>query len=93
MQDHFRRTARHKVSRFILGEEGRVGSKTAFTAATAVSVASLTSMLLGAAQKAYAGDCNGVQCNDYCCYFGPPADMYLCMDRYDPAAQYCDWVG
>ena len=79
MEERFRRTAGRKVSHFIIGEEGRVGSRSAFTAAAVVSVASLTTMLLAAVPNAHAkfwcpGDpyVAGEQCDDweYCCKLG-----------------------
>ena len=78
MQERFSGTTRRKVSHFILGEEGRVGSRSAFTAAAVVSVASLATMLLGTVQKAYAADkfcpAAGVYCFctgfTYCCALG-----------------------
>ncbi|MBM3210637.1 hypothetical protein FJZ33_00340 [Candidatus Poribacteria bacterium] len=69
-----------------------MGSRSAFTAAAVVSVASLATMLLGAVQKAYAGQCGGnPDChNNYCCYYSE-GDFYSCMP-YDPEASYCTWM-
>ncbi|MBM3210786.1 hypothetical protein FJZ33_01085 [Candidatus Poribacteria bacterium] len=74
MQERFSGATRRKVSHFILGEEGRVGSRSAFTAAAVVSVASLATMLLVAPNaNAVGGWCNGGYCApaDYCCGCDP----------------------
>jgi len=98
MQERFSGTTKRKVSHFILGEEGRVGSRSAFTAAAVVSVASLATMLLGTVQKAYAGQwCAPANnyCgpgNEYCCLPdpGPPPLPGRCQPNWQPG---CWWAG
>ena len=85
MQEHFRRAMRRKVSHFIIGEEGRVGNKSAFTAAAVVSVASLATMLLAATPNAHA---LGDWCNADVGYCAP--DAYCC--GCDPEFRGCSVV-
>ena len=78
MRTHLHQQVNHKVSRFIMGEEGKVGSQSAFTAAAFIGATSLAGILLSA-PSATAGheDCgipgtdNNPICNDtdkWCCY-------------------------
>jgi len=85
MQERFSGTTKRKVSHFILSEEGRVGSKSAFTAAAVVSVASLATMLLGTVQKARADAwCVNGYCAMYCCALG-------CTPNWAPGCS--GWLG
>ena len=93
MEERFRRTAGRKVSHFIIGEEGRVGSKSAFAAAAVVSVASLTTMLLGI-QKAHAED--GEWCPDpFPPLFGDYCTQYCCANGCSGTwvVGCSDWIG
>ncbi|MBD3182105.1 hypothetical protein GF312_07425 [Candidatus Poribacteria bacterium] len=75
MEGRVRRITRQRVSHFILGEEGKVGSRSAFVAATVVGATSLATMLLGVAQNAQAASCGPIiQCapREYCCYCSDP---------------------
>ncbi|MBD3182107.1 hypothetical protein GF312_07435 [Candidatus Poribacteria bacterium] len=85
MEGRVRRITRQKLSHFILGEEGKVGSRSAFVAATVVGATSLATMLLGVAQNAKAGSWCGVlgQCPDatpICCFYAGPPNQYHCTD-------------
>ena len=77
MRSHLHTQVNRKVSRFIMGEEGKVGSQSAFTAAAFIGATSLAGMLLSAPNAA-AGpeDCGGgAICNDFdrfCCHCWDP---------------------
>ena len=71
MRSDLHRQVNRKVSAFIVGEAGKVGSQSAFTAAAFIGATSLTGILLGAPDAAADGNCGGeVQCNEsrpWCC--------------------------
>ena len=91
MRSHLHTQVNRKVSRFIMGEEGKVGSQSAFTAAAFIGATSLAGMLLST-PNAEANWC-GVGCheNDWCChcydeianepYQGCAQDSYDCWHR------------
>jgi len=70
MQKHLRDQVHRKVSHFILGEEGKVGCRSAFSAAAFIGATSLAGVLLSAPDAA-AGNCGGgANCNgnwSWCC--------------------------
>ena len=70
MRNHLHQQVNRKVSRFILGEEGKVGSQSAFTAAAFIGATSLAGVLLGAPDASAEGNgwC-GINCDDdkWCC--------------------------
>ena len=82
MRSHLHQKVNCKVSRFILGEEGKVGSRSAFTAAAFIGATSLAGILLGA-PDAEANNCGPATClkddAEWCCF---------CWDT-----GYCDIVG
>ena len=71
MRTHLHQQVNDKVSRFIVGEEGKVGSQSAFTAAAFIGATSLAGMLLGAPDASAVNNCGGVaNCNagsPWCC--------------------------
>ena len=71
MRTHLHTQVNRKVSHFIIGEEGKVGSQSAFTAAAFIGATSLAGILLGA-PNADAGWLCGDEfdCHDYdqCCH-------------------------
>lgn len=81
IQNHLPPQVSHKVSHFLLGEEGKVGSQSAFTAAAFIGATSLAGILLGAPAEAVT-NCGPATCNDdskWCC---------LCW-----AHGYCERIG
>ncbi|MCY3720912.1 MAG: hypothetical protein OXG97_01675 [Candidatus Poribacteria bacterium] len=81
MRSHLHQQVNRKVSHFLLGEEGKVGSQSAFTAAAFIGATSLAGILLGT-PNAEANNCGGVA--------NCPADGWCC---YCWATGYCDRVG
>jgi len=82
---HIKLIARQKVMRFILSEEGRVGSRTALSTATLVATSALAAMLI-MPKVAYAGGyCpkpdDWLFCPVYCCFDGA---HWNCSDVWDP---------
>ena len=76
MRSHLHTQINRKVSHFIVGEEGKVGSQSAFTAAAFIGATSLAGILLGTPNAAAEGNCGpDTQCDvgDWCC---------LCWDEY-----------
>ena len=78
MRSHLHRQVNRKVSRFILGEEGKVGSRSAFTAAAFIGATSLAGILLSTPNADAAGWCGGDgawcdQWDPFCC---------ACVDEY-----------
>ena len=72
MNKRIRTLAKKKVSAFLLGEEGQVGRRGAFTAAALVTASALAAVLV-ATPPAAAGTCGGYVCcgaNVYCCNLG-----------------------
>ena len=71
MRSHLQTQVNRKVSHFILGEEGKVGSQSAFAAAAFIGATSLAGMLLGAPNADADGNCGNVtQCgggDPWCC--------------------------
>ena len=90
MRTHLHQQVNNKVSRFIMGEEGKVGSQSAFTAAAFIGATSLAGVLLGAPNASAEGNCGGeAQCDvgDWCCgcwdeYLNEPFDGCK-QDTYD----------
>lgn len=95
MRSHLHTQVNRKVSHFILGEEGKVGSRSAFTAAAFIGVTSLAGMLLNVSNADAAGNnCgDGADCDpktQFCCYCYDEAanqgyndcrqDTYVCED-------------
>ena len=70
MRTHLHQQVNRKVSRFIMGEEGKVGSQSAFTAAAFIGATSLAGILLNTPNAAADGWCGGLDCHpdDLCCY-------------------------
>ena len=69
MRSHLHQQVNRKVSRFIMGEEGKVGSQSAFTAAAFIGATSLAGVFLGApnASAEEAAWC-GIPCDqEWCC--------------------------
>ncbi len=70
MRSHLHTQVNRKVSRFIMGEEGKVGSQSAFTAAAFIGATSLAGVFLGAPNASAEGNgwC-GINCDDdvLCC--------------------------
>ena len=95
MRTHLHQQVNDKVSRFIVGEEGKVGSQSAFTAAAFIGATSLAGMLLGSPNASANGDetwvCDGnlLKCHidDLCCHCFDAnlnADYHGCtQDTYD----------
>ena len=70
MRTHLHQQVNRKVSRFIMGEEGKVGSRSAFTAAAFIGATSLAGMLLSAPKADADWLCGGeFECHDLdkCC--------------------------
>ncbi len=87
MRSHLHTQVNRKVSRFIVGEEGKVGSRSAFTAAAFIGATSLAGILLAAPNADAAGWCGdqGAWCPDhtpYCCRMGM-GNNYVCLQQ-DP---------
>ncbi len=72
MRSHLHQQVNRKVSHFILGEEGKVGSRSAFTAAAFIGATSLAGMLLSTPNAAADTNCGGgANCtadDPWCCY-------------------------
>ena len=70
MRSHLHTQVNRKVSDFILGEAGKVGSRSAFTAAAFIGTTSLAGILLNTPNAAADGWCGGLDCHpeDWCCY-------------------------
>ena len=51
MRSHLHKQVNRKVSHFILGEEGKVGSQSAFTAAAFIGATSLAGVFLSAPER------------------------------------------
>jgi len=70
MRSHLHTQMNRKVSHFIMGEEGKVGSQSAFTAAAFIGATSLAGVFLGAPNTSAEGNgwC-GINCDDdvLCC--------------------------
>ena len=82
MNKRIRTLAKKKVSAFLLGEEGQVGRRGAFTVAALVSASALAGTLISAPTASAAGYCGGVWCNlAYCC---PPPGAPVCTDAWAP---------
>lgn len=80
MRSHLHTQMNRKVSRFIVGEEGKVGSQSAFTAAAFIGATSFAGILLGAPNAAAEGNCGNVtQC-------GGNEMEQLCCGCWDQAA-------
>lgn len=83
MRTHLHQQVNRKVSRFIMGEEGKVGSQSAFTAAAFIGATSLAGILLSTPNAAAVTNCGDATCvrnvAEWCCY---------CW-----ATGYCDRVG
>lgn len=86
MRSHLHQQVNRKVSRFIIGEEGKVGSQSAFTAAAFIGVTSLAGVFLGTTH-AEVKNCGGkASCppGGWCCgdwagdYWG--VGEYNCQD-------------
>ena len=78
MRSHLHQQVNRKVSHFIMGEEGKVGSRSAFTAAAFIGATSLAGMLLSVSNADVEGNCGGgADCNP---------DTQLCCYCYDQAA-------
>ena len=69
MRSHLHTQVNRKVSHFIVGEEGKVGSRSAFTAAAFIGATSLAGMLLSAPTASADWQCGDFFCDDYdqCC--------------------------
>ncbi len=82
MRSHLHKQVNRKVSHFIVGEEGKVGSRSAFTAAAFISATSLAGLLLNVPNAAAGPNDCGIQgtdnnpiCNDFdrwCCICWDP---------------------
>ena len=90
MRSHLHRQVNRKVSDFIVGEAGKVGSQSAFTAAAFIGVTSLAGILLGAPDASAVNNCVDANCNDdspWCCfcwaegYCGGEVGEYNCQDE------------
>ena len=70
MRSHLHQQVNRKVSHFIVGEEGKVGSQSAFTAAAFIGATSLAGVFLSAPDASAEGNgwC-GINCDDdeWCC--------------------------
>ena len=64
MRNHLHAQVNRKVSHFIMGEEGKVGSQSAFTAAAFIGATSLAGMLLSTPNAAAGADDCGVKGTD-----------------------------
>ena len=71
MRSDLHRRVNRKVSAFIVGEAGKVGSQSAFTAAAFIGATSLAGVLLGSPNADAAGNCGNVtECgpgDPWCC--------------------------
>ena len=70
MRSHLHKQVNRKVSHFIVGEEGKVGSQSAFIAAAFIGATSLAGMLLSSPNAAAANCGGGANCNGdwrWCC--------------------------
>ena len=69
MRSHLHQRVNRKVSHFILGEEGKVGSRSAFTAAAFIGATSLAGVFLSPPKASADWWCGDIQChdNDQCC--------------------------
>ncbi len=68
MRSHLHKQVNRKVSHFILGEEGKVGSQSAFTAAAFIGATSLAGVFLSAPDASADGWCGGeFDCPAWCC--------------------------
>ena len=82
MGSHLHRQVNRKVSDFIVGEAGKVGSRSAFTAAAFIGAISLAGVLFSAPNTDADGLCggSGAWCGDespWCC--SPDmGDTYFC---------------
>jgi hypothetical protein len=77
MRSHLHQQVNRKVSHFILGEEGKVGSQSAFAAAAFIGATSLAGMLLSTPNASADGSC------------GIPCDQEWCCGCWDGAAGGC----
>ncbi len=93
MRTHLHTQVNRKVSRFIMGEEGKVGSQSAFTAAAFIGATSLAGILIGAPDVS-ANNCGGgANCNadsPWCC-LGPGGYDCEPMDETDIPAGISCW--
>ena len=98
MRSHLHTQVNRKVSHFIVGEEGKVGSRSAFTAAAFIRATSFAGILLGspnanADDDTWVCDGNLLKCHnfDLCCHCWDAnlnADYDGCaQDTYDCRAQ------
>ena len=101
MENYFGQQVQRKVSHFILGEEGKVGSRSAFTAAAFIGATSLAGILLSAPQADAGWVCGDLECHDYdkCCLcFDDTFDTchkgsYDCRaPEYEPAPGVSCWT-
>lgn len=74
MRSHLHTQVNRKVSRFIMGEEGKVGSQSAFTAAAFIGATSLAGVFLSTPNASADGWCGsqGAWCSEvsgspWCC--------------------------
>ena len=69
MRNHLHAQVNRKVSHFIMGEEGKVGSQSAFTAAAFIGATSLAGTLLSTPNASAAWQCSDFFCGDtdQCC--------------------------
>ena len=69
MRSHLHTQVNRKVSHFIVGEEGKVGSRSAFTAAAFIGATSLAGILLSAPNASADWQCGDFFCDDAdkCC--------------------------
>jgi len=90
VEKRIRRITRQRMSHFVLGEEGKVGSRSTLVAATVVVVTSLATMLLGVTHSAKAASICGWagMCYTTCCFWSGPPQNYACV----PQALDPPWV-
>ena len=86
MNKRIRTLAKKKVSAFLLGEEGQVGRRGAFTAAALVTASALAAVLVATPPAAAANCPNCCGPAAYCCPDG------RCVINPAPEAQ-CDYAG
>ncbi len=68
MRSHLHTQVNRKVSRFIMGEEGKVGSQSAFTAAAFIGATSLAGVFLSAPNASADDAWCGIPCDqEWCC--------------------------
>ena len=69
MRSHLHRQVNRKVSDFIVGEAGKVGSRSAFTAAAFIGATSFAGILLSSSNANADWQCGDFQCHDLdqCC--------------------------